>query len=180
MPSHALQNLHALVWTALMAALIALGSFLSLPLGPVPFSMQPLFVMLAGFILGWPRGMVAVLLFVAAGVIGLPVFTGGKSGLAVIFGPTGGYILGFVFAAGAIGLLTRGRKPSWLLGLLAGLAGLALLYLFGVLNLMRVLQVGWEKAVIIGFVPFIMQDLLKLVMAVATWRILHRRGLLFK
>lgn len=173
-----LTSLHTLVWTALMAAMIAVGSFLSLPLGPVPFTMQPFFVMLAGFLLGWPHGMAAVLLFVAAGTIGLPVFAGGKSGLAVLFGPTGGYILGFVLAAGIIGSLTRGRRPDWILGVAAGLLGLTVLYCCGVLNLMRVLQVGWEKALAVGFLPFILQDLIKLLMAVATWRILHRRGLL--
>ena len=177
-----LQSLHVMVWTALMASLIAVGSFLSIPLGPVPFSMQPLFIMLAGFLLGWPHGMIAALLFVAAGSIGLPVFAGGKSGLAVLFGPTGGYLIGFVLAAGAIGLLTQARKteqtPGWALGLLAGLAGLALLYACGVLNLIRVLDIGWHKALTIGFLPFILQDLVKLVMAVATWRIMHGRGLL--
>lgn len=177
-----LQSLHAMVWTALMASLIAVGAFLSIPLGPVPFSMQPLFVMLAGFLLGWPHGMIAALLFVAAGSIGLPVFAGGKSGLAVLFGPTGGYLIGFVLAAGAIGLLTTKRNPDqaprWLPGLLAGLAGLALLYACGLLNLIRVLDIGWQKALAIGFLPFILQDLIKLVMAVAIWRIMHGRGLL--
>ena len=178
MTSPSLHSLHAMVWTALMAALIAMGSFLSLPLGPVPFSMQPFFVLLASFVLGWPQGVAACLLFVAAGIIGLPVFAGGKSGLAVLFGPTGGYILGFVLAAGVIGLMTKARKPSWALGLLAGTVGLTLLYFCGVANLGRVLQISWQQALVIGFYPFILQDLLKLVMAVAAWRIMDRRGLL--
>lgn len=161
-----------------MAALIALGSFLSLPLGPVPFTMQPFFLLLAALILGWPYGMAAALLFVSAGLIGLPVFAGGKSGLAVLFGPTGGYLVGFVLAAACIGMLTKSRPPGWILGLLAGLAGLALIYLCGVLNLMRVLDINGLKALTIGFFPFILQDLVKMGMAVATWRILHRRGLL--
>lgn len=178
MTSPSLHSLHAMVWTALMAALIAMGSFLSFPLGPVPFSMQPFFVLLTGFVLGWPRGVAACLLFVAAGIIGLPVFAGGKSGLAVLFGPTGGYILGFVPAVAVIGLLTRAKKPSLVLGLWAGTAGLALLYFCGVTNLSRVLQISWKQALVIGFYPFMLQDLLKLVMAVAAWRIMHRRELL--
>lgn len=167
-----------MVWTALMASLIAVGSFLSIPLGPVPFSMQPLFVMLAGFLLGWPHGMIAALLFVAAGTIGLPVFAGGKSGLAVLFGPTGGYLVGYILASGTIGLLTHGRKPGWVLGLLAGLLGLGLIYASGLLNLVRVLDISWNKALTIGFLPFILQDLVKLAMAVGTWRVMHHRGLL--
>lgn len=177
MPATSLQSLHLTVWTALMASLIAVGSFLSIPLGPIPFSMQPLFVMLAGFLLGWPHGMIAALLFVAAGTLGLPVFAGGKSGLAVLFGPTGGYLIGFVLAAGAIGLLTAGQKPGWTRGLLAGLLGLTLLYACGLLNLVRVLDIGWHKAVAVGFLPFILQDLVKLVMAMITWRVMHQRGL---
>jgi biotin transport system substrate-specific component len=171
-----LVSLHILVWTALMAALIAVGSFLSLPIGPVPFTMQVFFVMLAGFLLGWPYGMTAALLFVAAGTIGLPVFAGGRSGLAVLLGPTGGYIFGFVLAAGSVGLLIRGRHPGWILGFAAGLLGLTVIYFCGLLQLMHVLQVGWERALAVGFLPFILQDLVKVAMAVATWRILHRRG----
>ncbi len=186
MSTTSLQGLHTMVWTALMASLIAMGSFLSLPLGPVPFSMQPFFVMLAGFLLAWPQGLVAALLFVAAGTIGLPVFAGGKSGLTVLFGPTGGYIIGFVLAAGAIGLLTRNIRadlssrpaPGWIPGLSAGLLGLALIYACGLFNLMRVMDIGWQKALAVGFLPFILQDLVKLVMAVATWRFMHLRGLL--
>ncbi|TVQ95507.1 MAG: biotin transporter BioY [Desulfovibrionales bacterium] len=176
--SSSLQSLHAMVWTALMASLIAIGSFLSIPLGPVPFSMQPFFVMLAGFLLGWPHGMIAALLFVTAGTIGMPVFVGGKSGLAALFGPTGGYLIGYILAAGSIGLLTHGRKPGWALGLLAGLVGLGLIYVCGLLNLIRVLDIGWHKALTIGFLPFILQDLVKLAMAVGTWRIMHERGML--
>jgi biotin transport system substrate-specific component len=178
MSSASLQDLHSIVWMALMASLIAVGSFLSLPLGPVPFSIQTYFVVLTGLLLGWPRGMIATSLFVAAGTIGLPVFAGGKSGLAVLFGPTGGYILGFVLAAGIIGWLTNSKKPTWPLGLIAGLIGLALIFACGLLNLMRVLEIGWIKALTVGFVPFILQDLVKLGMAVATWRFMDQKGLL--
>jgi biotin transport system substrate-specific component len=178
MRSTSLHELHALVRTALMAALIALGSFLSLPLGLVPFSMQPFFVLLAGFVLGWPHALFAALLFVGAGSIGLPVFAGGKSGLAVLFGPTGGFILGFVLAAAGIGWLTHGRAPTWWRGILAGLLGLTLLYACGLANLVWVLDIDWPKALLVGLVPFIVQDGVKLVLAVAAWRLLHRRGLL--
>lgn len=96
----------------------------------------------------------------------------------MLFGPTGGYIFGFVLAAGCIGLLTDARKPAWILGIAAGLAGLFLIYACGLASLMYVLQVGWGKALVVGFAPFIIQDLVKLLLAVAMWRFLHQRGLI--
>lgn len=176
-PETTLFALHRLVWTALMAALIAVGSFLSLPLGPVPFTMQPFFVLLTGLVLGPRHAFAALCVFVGSGLVGLPVFAGGKSGLAVLFGPTGGYLAGYLLAAPLIGLAARGR-PGWLLGIVAGLAGLAVIYGLGVLNLMRVLGADLGRVLLVGFVPFILQDLVKLVLAVAVWRFMHRRGLL--
>jgi len=90
MPQSNIADLHRLVWLALCAALMAVGSYVSIPVGAVPFTMQTFFVMLAGLILGPVRAPLAAALFVAAGLLGLPIFVGGRSGLAVLLGPTGG------------------------------------------------------------------------------------------
>lgn len=94
-----LTELHKQVWTALLAALIAVGALIQLPIGPVPVTLQTFFIVLAGYILGPVSGAAAMLLYILAGAIGLPIFAGGKAGFAVLFGPTGGYLLGFVGTA---------------------------------------------------------------------------------
>ncbi|MDF9714872.1 biotin transporter BioY [Nocardioides sp. ChNu-153] len=94
------------------AALIAICAILpAIKLaGPVPITLQTFGVLLAGAVLGARRGFLAVLLYVAAGAVGLPVFSGGASGLGVIVGPSGGYLLGFALAAGLCGFIVE-RLP---------------------------------------------------------------------
>lgn len=148
--------------------------------GPVPISMQLFFVFLAGYVLGPVQGAVCLLLYLAAGTIGLPVFSGGKSGLAHLIGPTGGYLLGFVFAAAITGLSTRGRamKLSWVMGLVWGVLGLVVAYAMGVAWLKHAISADWSKALVVGCYPFIGWDLLKIVAAVACYRLLNRYKLL--
>jgi biotin transport system substrate-specific component len=178
LPPH-LAGLHRLVWMALLAALTAVGAYLHFPLWGVPFSMQPFFVILAGLLLGPRDGALCIALYVAAGCIGLPVFAGGKAGLATLLGPTGGYLVGFIAAAGCIGLAVPSEKGAvtWARGILWGLVALAVTYGFGVGGLALALDLTLAKAVAIGFVPFILPDLVKLAAAVAVQRFLAARGL---
>lgn len=185
-----LAGLHRLVWTALMAALIAVGAMVMLPVGPVPVTLQTLFVALAGLVLGPVRGGGAMLLYVLAGVMGLPVFSGGKAGFAHLLGPTGGYLFGFACMAciagfgGLRGL--RGReagdtplRPSHVaLALCCCLAGLAVAYLAGAVRLMQVLDIDAAYAMTVGVLPFLPGDVVKIVLAVAAWRFLAVRRLL--
>jgi biotin transport system substrate-specific component len=174
-----LLSLHKLVWTSLLAATIAAGAFLVVHIGPVPVSMQPFFVFLAGFVLGPVRGAVCVLLYLAAGTIGLPVFAGGKSGLAHLIGPTGGYLFGFVLSALLTGMATSGKRNlNWLTGMAWGILGLLAVYTTGVGWLKFAISVDWTKALVIGCYPFIGWDLLKIVAAVACCRLLNRYKLL--
>lgn len=177
---NSLSYLHRLVWTALMAALVAVGAFLYLPLGPVPISLQPFFVLMAGFILGPRWGAMALCLYVAAGLAGLPVFSGGRSGFAHLLGPTGGFLIGFIACAALAGAATARRvsQLTWLKGVLWGLAGLLALYLVGVLRLQMVIKADLAKAVTVGFAPFFPPDLAKLAAAVAVYRFLWTKRLL--
>ena len=145
-----------------------------LPFTPVPLTGQTFAVLLVGAALGSRRGAASLLLYLLQGMIGLPVFAGGASGLAVLLGPTGGYLAGFVVAAYLIGALAaRGldrRIPS---ALLAFLAGEAVIYLFGVAWLS--LFLGIQRAIVAGFLPFLIGDVLKLVAAAlvlpAAWKL---------
>jgi biotin transport system substrate-specific component len=159
-----------------MAALTAVGAYVSIPIGPVPISLQTLFVFLSGFILGPAYGAAATGLYVAAGLVGLPVFTGGKSGFAVLLGPTGGYLAGFVACAAICGM--AGAKARWPRLAFFGLLGLTALYLLGLLRLNWFLDADWSKTLAVGLVPFLPGAVLKLILAVAAHNFLQRTRLL--
>ena len=135
-----------------------------LPFTPVPITGQTFAVLLVGAVLGSRRGAASLLLYLLQGLLGLPFFAGGASGLAILLGPTGGYLIGFVVAAGLVGLLaTRGldrRIPS---ALLAFLAGEVVIYLFGVAWLSVFL--GIPHAIAAGLLPFLLGDAIKLAAA---------------
>jgi biotin transport system substrate-specific component len=178
-PGTRLGAIHRLVWTALLAACIAAGAWLQLPIGAVPITLQPMFVFLAGYLLGPASGAAAVALYVAAGVLGLPVFAGGKAGLGVLLGPTGGYLAGFVAAAAATGLASRrGAATIGLVrGLAAGALALALAYLLGAARLAQLLHLDARKAIVVGVLPFVAFDAVKVSLALVMARELRARGL---
>jgi biotin transport system substrate-specific component len=160
-----------LVLTALFGALIAAGTFISIPLpfSPVPVVLQNLFSLLAGLVLGPALGAAAVGLYLLAGIVGAPVFAGATGGIARILGPTGGFLLGYLFSAFTAGLIAgrprRGIKlPPWRI-ILAVLAGLLVIYPPGLLRLRFALG-SWGKALTAGFLPFILGDTIKGIIAV--------------
>lgn len=135
-----------------------------LPFTPVPITGQTFAVLLVGALLGSRRGALSAGLYLAEGALGLPVFAGGSGGLARLFGPTGGYLLGFVVAAGVVGWLCESgwdrRLPT---AILAMLIGNGLIYLFGLPWLARF--VGPERALAAGLWPFLAGDLIKIALA---------------
>ncbi len=135
-----------------------------LPFTPVPITGQTFAVLLVGAALGSRRGAMSLALYLLLGLVGLPFFAGGASGLAYLLGPTGGYLVGFVVAATLVGLLAaRGldrRIPS---ALLAFLAGEIVIYLFGVAWLS--VFIGIPQALTAGLVPFLIGDAIKLAAA---------------
>ena len=133
-----------------------------LPFTPVPLTLQTLAVLVAGGLLGSARGTAAVLAYLGEGFAGLPVFSGGRAGVAHLLGPTGGYLVGFVLAAFLVGLLVeRGAGRSWLATLAALAAGTVLVYVPGVIWLGAF--TGMQKALALGVVPFLIGDALKLI-----------------
>ncbi len=160
----------------LMDALLVLGASLllalsaqialPLPFSPVPVTGQTLAVLLLGALLGSRRGALSVLTYMVEGAVGLPVFAGGGSGPAWLLGPTGGYLLGFVAAAWAVGWLSEHLGDRSVAGtLVILLAGSAVIYLFGLLWLARF--VGADRALALGLLPFVPGDSLKIALAVA-------------
>lgn len=129
----------------------------------VPMTLQTAVVLFSGLALRKQDGAIAQLLYVAGGTLGLPFFSG-AIGLAALFGPTGGYLLGFIVAAWLCSSF-RSRCQSilstWFLTFVASLAILIL----GMIQLKFVLHLSWEKAFFVGFTPFIIGDLLKVSIA---------------
>jgi len=153
-------------------ALLAQAS-VQLPFTPVPITGQTLGVLLVGTLLGSRLGALAVGLYVLEGAAGLPVYAGLKGGLPVLLGPTGGYLLGFVAAAFAVGWLAeRGWDRHAFKTVAAMLLGNALIYAVGLSWLGQL--VGWDRVLHLGLWPFVPGDLLKVALAAAllpgAWR----------
>ena len=160
------------------SALITLCTQISLPLFPVPMTLQTFAVFLIGLTYGWRLGGITVALYLLEGALGLPVFSGGKGGMLVFMGPTAGYLVGFLLAATACGWFAeRGFDRSYFKLLVALLLGNVLLYVPGLLWLGTL--IGWDKPVLeYGLYPFISGDLLKIAMAVlllpTAWKVVNR------
>jgi biotin transport system substrate-specific component len=166
------RTITGLTLTALFGALIAAGTFISIPrpFSPVPIVLQNLFALLAGLILGPVYGSASVALYLIAGIIGAPVFAGATGGLARVLGPTGGYLIGYPLSAFTAGLILRKpnpekKAPLWLI-IIAVFAGLLVVYVPGVAWLKLSTGRSWAASVAGGFTPFIIGDLVKGIIAV--------------
>jgi biotin transport system substrate-specific component len=171
------QSLHLrqMVFTALFTALIIIGSYISfpIPLSPTPIVLSDFFVMLAGLCLGATRGAASVGMFLFFGALGLPVFAGGKAGLAIFIGPTGGFLLGYLMGVFALGLIAAKGKPSFMKDLAALIIANIIIFGIGVPWLKLVLNVTWGKALAFGLVPFIIGNIIKIIAALALMPILR-------
>jgi biotin transport system substrate-specific component len=137
-----------------------------IPLSPVPMTLQPLAVLAVGGVLGATGGLAALVLYIAMGALGLPVFAGGGSGPLHLLGPTGGYLLAFPVAALVTGALV-GRAPASVLRVLLACAlGMVIIHVGGVAQLALL---GGDPALAfrVGFLPFLTGDLLKVGLASA-------------
>lgn len=167
------RNLRRMVYAALMAALMAVGAYIAIPVGPVPIVLQNLFVMLAGLLLGGRWGLISVGVYLLAGAAGLPVFAGGTGGLGKFVGPTGGYLIGFAAAAWLIGTISgifRGRPAG---DILAMIAGTLVIYCCGIFWLKLISGMGLLESAAVGMLPFLPGDLLKIAVAVPLARSLR-------
>lgn len=162
------RQLQLVVYASFMAALICVGAYLTvpLPLGPVPLVLQNLFVFLAGLLLGSRWGLASVGIYLLVGALGLPVFVGGTGGLAHFLGPTGGYLFGFAASAFVIGYLAERLRHRVVGDSVAVVVGVLMVFLLGVPWLKAVTGMAWEKAFLVGMLPFLPGDAIKAVTAV--------------
>jgi biotin transport system substrate-specific component len=158
--------------------LVALFAQIEIPLQPVPITGQTFAVLLVGALMGARRGGAALSLYLIEGISGLPFFSGGASGSAYLFGATGGYLIGFVAAAYAIGVMAeRGLERNFRTSLIPFLVGTAIIYICGIAWLALVLG-SLQQAVIFGLLPFLVGDALKLIAAAialpSAWKLINR------
>ncbi|HJD46014.1 MAG TPA: biotin transporter BioY [Candidatus Mediterraneibacter norfolkensis] len=157
----------ALTLTGLMTAVLCiLGPFsIPLPVSPVPLSLTNFVVYLTVYLLGMKSGTVSILLYLLLGAAGLPVFSGFAGGLGKLAGPTGGYLIGFLFVALIQGFLMErfpGKRPADIAGMVSGLA---VCYAFGTLWLDWQMHLTPAAALAAGVIPYLPGDAVKIFIA---------------
>ena len=178
----------AVLFMTVLTAAAAQVSF-SIPFTPIPFTLQPMVVLMAGLALGPRLGMASQMLYLLAGIAGLPVFAASLTlppGMARLLGPSGGYLLSYPFAAFVTGwLAAKGFDRRYWTSVVAMLAGLTVVYAIGVLwlglltsSLGTGAAIGLRAAFVAGVVPFIAADVLKVLFAAGVvpglWRLFGR------
>ena len=174
------EQIGAVLFVTVLTAIAAQVS-IPLPFTPVPFTFQPMVVLLGAAALGPRLGMASQILYLALGFAGLPVFAASPvlpQGAARLLGPTGGYLMAYPFAAFAAGwLAARGFDRRYVSAVAAMICGLAVVFAGGIgwLTIASKPSIGLSGALATGFVPFIIPDLLKLLVAAGVmpglWRI---------
>jgi len=171
-------DIRRVVIIALLAALIVAGAYISIPIGPVPITLQTLFILLAGLLGGRRIAIPAVAVYLALGAMGLPVFSGGTGGFARFFSPTGGFLLSWLPAVAIAGICSdigyhpasqegqTATKKHLLWMILGAVSATIIIYAIGLPILKLNLDFSWSKTIAIGMLPFLPGDLLKLASAV--------------
>jgi biotin transport system substrate-specific component len=150
---------------ALFAALTCVLAPLSLPIGPVPISLATLVIYLAVCVLGAWKGTTSTLVYILLGLVGLPVFSGFSGGAGKLFGPTGGYIIGYIPLAIISGIFLEKFATKWYMCLVGMILGTIACYALGTAWLAHAAHYSFKAALWAGVIPFIPGDLVKIVIA---------------
>ncbi len=168
-PAQTRRVLLSVVGVTAFTGLTFLGANIHIPLFPVPITLQTLFVMLAGAIIGSRRGSLSQMLYVGAGATGLPLFAGLSGGLGIIGGPTGGYLLSFLVVPFVVSkLIHRSSSIRW--QVLVFTLATAIIFALGVSHLALFYGAGFSVAFQAGFLPFIPGAIFKIVAATSIYR----------
>ena len=172
--------IYDLVLISISAALITICSWISIPIGPVPFTLQTMGILAVMLTVGGRRGTLAILVYLAMGACGVPVFAGFKGGIMSFAGPTGGFLIGFVIAALVYWLLEKlifkrlmtTTVKTWIFGAVNSVLFEIVMYITGIIWFMTVYAaqngpVGLGTVMTLCVVPFIIPDIVKLIVAVA-------------
>ena len=162
------------------ACLTGLGAYIRVytPLSPVPFTGQVFFVLLSGAVLGMRYGGISQLMYVILGVVGVPWFAGGASGVEYMTGATGGYLVGFVLAALFVGyVVDLDKRAKTVVGLVPlMITGVLIIYVIGATWLAISLDLDLWQAIALGITPFLLLDVVKAILASGAARVMTERG----
>lgn len=174
MEKNSKNKVYPLAMTAVMAAVICVLGPISIPIGPVPISFTNLAIYLSLYILGWKRGTLSYLIYVLIGMVGMPVFSGYAGGFGKLFGPTGGYIIGFIPMAliAGWGIDRYQNRAVQMAGMMVGTA---VCYAFG--TAWFCIQAGYAVGAALGLCvfPFIPGDLIKMAVALSVGPMIRSR-----
>ena len=168
-------SIYKIALIGVMTAITCILGPLSIPIGIVPISLTTFAVFLTVILIGWKMGTISYLVYLLVGMVGLPVFSGFSSGFGKLAGPTGGYLIGFIFLAIISGIfieIFRGKVYMYVIGMLLGSA---VLYVFGTFWLAYHLHLSFWSALAIGVIPFIPGDIAKIAGAVIVGPIVKRQ-----
>jgi biotin transport system substrate-specific component len=167
-------TIREMIFTALFAALTAIGAFIKIPIGAVPITLQFLFTALAGIMLGARLGALSQLLYVLIGLLGIPVFASGAVGLNAVISPSFGYLIGFILGAYVIGKVTESSRKAGFVRLFAAcILGTIVIYLIGVPYFYIIIKnvmgknISFVSALKTGAIVFLPGDLIKCIIAAA-------------
>jgi biotin transport system substrate-specific component len=164
-PSGSLLSVRNVVLAIVGSLIVAVAAQINIPMIPVPMTLQTLAVLSIGAAFGARLGAATLALYALEGAVGLPVFAQMKAGAAIIAGPTGGYIVGFILAAALVGYLAeQGWSRNFVKMIVASLLGAVVLYVPGLVWLHQFAN-GWAQTFEWGITPFIYGDILKAVIA---------------
>lgn len=157
---------------AMFSVLTAMGAYIQIPIPYVPITLQVLFCLLSGIILGSKRGLLSQIIYLLMGLLGLPVFAGGTGGIQTIFKPSFGYILGFVVCAYVVGnLIEKLKELNFIKILTISIIGVVIIYIIGAIYLYLILNFYIHKPTTIywviknGILLFLPADILKCFIA---------------
>lgn len=159
-------NTKDLTQIALMAAITCILGPLSIPIGPVPISLTNLAIYFSLYILGTKKGTISYVIYMLIGLVGLPVFSGMQGGPQKLLGPTGGYIIGFIFMALLSGFFIEKWPDKYYLHFIGMILGTAICYAFGTVWFVFMME-GYTimGALAVCVFPFIIGDLVKIILA---------------
>ena len=158
-----------------LVALLAASAWITVPLGPVPFTMQTFVLALLPQVVGTRDAFFTVVVYLLLGAVGVPVFSGFQGGLGVLMGPTGGYLLGFAAGMPVAGVVAHADVlPRRARGVAAGIALLAVSYTLGTLQLMNVYGIDAPAALAVAVMPFVVPDVVKVAMSVGVAERINR------
>lgn len=155
----------SMVETALFAAILCIVGPLSVPIGPVPISLTNFIIYIAVYVLATKEATLSVIVYLLLGMVGLPVFSGFSGGMTKLAGPTGGYLIGFIFIALISGFVKKKCNCNLIITVIAMIISTVITYAFGTVWFMYSMKMGLVESLGLCVFPFIPGDLLKIALA---------------